>query len=421
MVSPFRRMFQPGSSRRGKPAARSTADILQAPRAPADPAESIFASLPPLAVRPNEELQVPVVAAEEPAAAPARPLLTVGDLLPRLPPELIQLQGLAADRAIELPPRVLDAALRSGQAALPLGAVYQACPSLFVQPVAETDPRWVPLPAARLPQLIASAQQAEDGAVPAAPTMVADSAAPPIIPFQPTVPLPSLAPASAPHPEPVQPLPAEAELPPGPLFATAQPPVAAPPGTPALASAPSLRPARLFSSPARPHGWSSAELLGQAPRTVPRAAPRPTTSASPPSLRIDSAGGSSGQILLRALLDCDEDLTLGQALARIGSLPGIAACVCLHTDRQCAHPAQPEPPAAEFIAQAEALSRHLRALAPLIGIAEAETFTLHSGDRRMTFCFPPGAVLAVLHESDAGHGQRDKLTLLARELARLQP
>ncbi len=417
MVSPFRRMFQPGSGRRGKPAARSTADILQSPRAPVDPAESIFASLPPLAARPTPEPEATVTEAAELAAAPARPLLTVGDLLPRLPPELLQLQGLAADRAIELPPTVLDAALRSGQAALPLGAVYQACPSLFVQPVAETDPRWVPLPAARLPQLIASAQQAESGTAP--PTLAADSAPPPLIPFQPTVPLPSLGPASASPPAPEPPLPEAAELPTGPLFAAA--PASARLNPPALASAPSLRPARVFSGPARPHGWSSAELLGQAPRAVKKTAPQPATAASPPSLRIDSAGGSSGQILLRALLDCDEDLTLTQALARVGSLPGIAACVCLHADRHCTHPAHPEPQAAEFIAQAEALSRHLRALAPLIGIAEAETFTLHSGDRRMTFCFPPGAVLAVLHEGEPGHGQRDKLTLLARELARLQP
>jgi hypothetical protein len=61
----------------------------------------------------------------------------------------------------------------------------------------------------------------------------------------------------------------------------------------------------------------------------------------------------------------------------------------------------------------------LRTLAPLIGIEGAETFTMNSGDRLMTFCFPEGSILGVLHDAEPTLGLRDKITLIARELSRM--
>ncbi|HYF33841.1 MAG TPA: hypothetical protein VD994_01015, partial [Prosthecobacter sp.] len=75
--------------------------------------------------------------------------------------------------------------------------------------------------------------------------------------------------------------------------------------------------------------------------------------------------------------------------------------------------------AREFQKQAADLAHHLRSLGPLIGIDGAETFTLNAGDRLMTFCFPEGATLGVLHDAEPTLGLRDKITLIARELSRM--
>lgn len=125
------------------------------------------------------------------------------------------------------------------------------------------------------------------------------------------------------------------------------------------------------------------------------------------------------QILLRALLGTDDDLPPQRVVEMVCTLPGIAACVCLHGDRAISHAGAHKPQAREFQKQATDLAHHLRTLAPLIGIENAETFTLTSGDRLMTFCFPEGAILGVLHDAEPSLGLRDKITLIARELSRM--
>jgi hypothetical protein len=58
-------------------------------------------------------------------------------------------------------------------------------------------------------------------------------------------------------------------------------------------------------------------------------------------------------------------------------------------------------------------------LAPMIGIDGAETFTLNAGGRLLTFCFPGNTTVGVLHDTEPSNGLRDKITLIARELARM--
>lgn len=158
--------------------------------------------------------------------------------------------------------------------------------------------------------------------------------------------------------------------------------------------------------------------------------PRLRKSSPPPPPRAAANGSSSNvgvqahdsdpdQIVLRALLDTDSDLEPQKVVELTCRLPGIAACVCLHDGRAISHVGAHKPQAREFQKQATQLAQHLKTLAPLIGIDGAETFTMNSGDRLMTFCFPDRAILGVLHDAEPTLGLRDKITLIARELSRM--
>ncbi len=125
------------------------------------------------------------------------------------------------------------------------------------------------------------------------------------------------------------------------------------------------------------------------------------------------------QLLLRALLGTDEDLNPQRVVELTSALPGLAACVCLKGDRSLSHAGPHKPQAREFQRQATDLAHHLKSLGPLIGIDGAETFTVNAGDRLMTFCFPEGMILGVLHDDEPSLGMRDKITLIARELSRM--
>lgn len=99
--------------------------------------------------------------------------------------------------------------------------------------------------------------------------------------------------------------------------------------------------------------------------------------------------------------------------------PGLSACVCLQGTQVLSHADRAKPDAAEFQRQAPDIARQLRGLAPLIGIDGAETFTLNASDRLITFCFPGSTTVGVLHDDEPSTGLRDKITLIARELARM--
>lgn len=152
---------------------------------------------------------------------------------------------------------------------------------------------------------------------------------------------------------------------------------------------------------------------------IPAPSFRAAGQAPAPALGIQAADSRPDQIVLRALLGTDEELTPQRVVEMTCALPGIAACVCLQGERALSHIGAHKPQAREFQKQATSLSHHLRSLAPLIGIEGAETFTLTSGDRLMTFCFPEKIILAILHDAEPSFGLRDKITLIARELSRM--
>jgi hypothetical protein len=72
--------------------------------------------------------------------------LTVGDLLPSLPPDVARGHGLPHDQPVSLSQQVIDQAVANGSFAVPLFEVYRVCPVMFQVPVSPTDPRSVSLP-----------------------------------------------------------------------------------------------------------------------------------------------------------------------------------------------------------------------------------------------------------------------------------
>lgn len=198
------------------------------------------------------------------------------------------------------------------------------------------------------------------------------------------------------------------------------------------------RPAPAYDMPATPSSFiESREEFSAEPPPPPRPAfvpprveepaqafrePRPTpprSTAPTSNLGIQPHDTDPDQILLRALLNTDSDLTPQRVVEMTCALPGIAACVCIQGNQAISHIGAHKPQAREFQRQATELAQHLRTLAPLIGIEGAETFTMNSGDRLMTFCFPERAILGVLHDAEPTLGLRDKITLIARELSRM--
>ena len=84
-------------------------------------------------------------------------VLTVGDVLPLLPPDLARPNSLPPGQPINLPPEMIEGALASGRAGIPVFEIYRVCPALFQGPVSPQDARTVPLPGAKLSSLAAAA------------------------------------------------------------------------------------------------------------------------------------------------------------------------------------------------------------------------------------------------------------------------
>lgn len=59
------------------------------------------------------------------------PMLTVGDVLPLLPPDLARPNSLPPGQPINLPPEMIESALTGGRGAIPVFEIYRVCPALF--------------------------------------------------------------------------------------------------------------------------------------------------------------------------------------------------------------------------------------------------------------------------------------------------
>lgn len=125
------------------------------------------------------------------------------------------------------------------------------------------------------------------------------------------------------------------------------------------------------------------------------------------------------QLMLRALLGVNEPVNAERAVEIVARMPGVAACACVHGARVISHGSQTAE-ARDFQERAGDLARHIQGLIPLIGIEGAETFSLNTNERMITFAFHAPLAFGVLHESqEPAAGLCDKVTLVSRELSRL--
>lgn len=161
-------------------------------------------------------------------------------------------------------------------------------------------------------------------------------------------------------------------------------------------------------------------MAAPAPAHPPAHAAVPARTGGASSFGISPvSSGDTEQLMLRALLGVNETLTVDRVVDLISRIPGVAACACVNGTRTVAH-GGPNPAAEDFKTKAPDLARNVQALAPLIGIGEAETFSINTNDRLMTFSFHSPIALGVLHQdSDLAAGLRDKITLVGRELSRM--
>jgi hypothetical protein len=201
-------------------------------------------------------------------------------------------------------------------------------------------------------------------------------------------------------------------------------PTPQPPAQPAFASvtAPlaAAKPAPFPAAPEIKPATAPAPVFApQAAKPVPQTPPPSTGSGRHSYLGLNPLDTQTDQLLLRALLGTEEKLDASTVVRLLASQPGLCACVCLDGSSVLSHADADAPDAASFQQQAAEIARQVRALAPLIGISDAETFTLNASGRLITFCFPDEVTVGVLHECEPTTGLRDKITLVARELARM--
>jgi hypothetical protein len=224
-------------------------------------------------------------------------------------------------------------------------------------------------------------------------------------------------------------------IPPPPAAAAASPfqavaPQAAFSPVPASMPSPFGMPPAASAPPAQPFAFSPPAPLPEATPafvapSLPPAPPAPVAAAAAPPISGSILGitpvavGDPEQVMLRALLGVNEDLTVGRVVDLISRIPGVAACSCVNGSSAVSHGGSSQT-AQDFQRQAGDLARNIQALAPLIGITGAETFSINTSDRLMTFSFHPPIALGVLHQDDdLASGLRDKITLVGRELARM--
>ncbi len=189
-------------------------------------------------------------------------------------------------------------------------------------------------------------------------------------------------------------------------------------GVPLMPLAPPTQVLAFGSLTSSPSGGFTGHLASTRPLEPQLAGPLLPTLTSP-QVVIRRHAANPDQMLLRALLDTDAELCSQKIVEGVCRLPGIAACVCLHSGGSVSHINAHNPLAREFQKQATELATHLRILTPLIGMKDAEAFMIHAGDRIMTFCFPGDTIFAVLHDAEPMLSQRDKITLIAREMAKM--
>lgn len=360
-------------------------------------------------VTPPQPAAPPLVVSPQPTSHPLTAFAASGNAMQENAPRPLTPQGGASVNAFEQPKQPEAQAGRGGMPQVqPSPAIATPALSAFAMPFGSppSQPQSSPLAPQTKPfDPFATSSSPAGGLQPPAPTGAGFSSAQLL--GQATMPTP---PASAPSAPVSTILPTVESKSVAPVFAPAPEEIISKP-TPPL----STRSPVSVTTPLTPAFSSPVE-------TKPAQAAVTSTGATPGKhsfLGLSPVDTQTDQLLLRALLGTEENLAAPRVVELLATQPGLSACVCLHGAHVLSHGCAGKSDAAEFQRQAPEIAKQLRALAPLIGIEGAETFTLNAGGRLLTFCFPGSTIVAVLHDAEPSNGLRDKITLISRELARL--
>ena len=127
--------------------------------------------------------------------------------------------------------------------------------------------------------------------------------------------------------------------------------------------------------------------------------------------------GDLSQVVLRAVLGTDQELSAQEIVDRCARLEGLRACVLLRQDASLVSAGLEN--AASLLANAAKTRDSLKSLAESLGLNAGGNFTLRSDQGVRSFFLEPGLCLGVWHDRPTfSGGTREKLTLIVQELAR---
>ena len=362
-------------------------------------------------------------------------VLTLGDVLSRIPTQLLQAGLHDASRELRFSVDDLSADIARGRAAVPLSKIAALCPDVFAREIAPGDDAEIRLPLQKLVEQIGllRGRPAGPAAEPAAPeTALAKDLLPPREDPSPAPPAsePAAEPAAMSDPNPPPAVePAAAALPGVHVFTPPPPKVIAEPTAAAPLESYLHHPAPAAAEPAP----APAIHIHPPPAVRPILVPPPTLLAAPahppeplvssvPSPRMETAPAPEAppdqqprfpQEPLQALFMTDETLDLAAVSRHAAALPGVRACALeWRGDAALAGDA----PAGFDLAALQAAARPRDTGALPIGTLE--NLTLHGDQAAISIFAHPGVLLAVLHRP-LPPGVRERLAAVAAALARL--
>lgn len=149
------------------------------------------------------------------------------------------------------------------------------------------------------------------------------------------------------------------------------------------------------------------------------AAKSPALAASlPAAVSSGNAIVSERDLELRAIFSSDENFTLAKVARRVAGWPGINGCA-LATPRRIVQASRSEDN--RLGEEAKEMISTIRSLAKLTGLPEARTFTLQTDRGTVSLFLEGDCCLTVNHGPGAfGPGVREKLTLIARSMGKLE-
>ena len=360
-------------------------------------------------------------------------VLTLGDVLSRIPTQLLRAGLHDASRELRFAVDDLSADIARGRAAVPLSKIAALCPDVFAHEIAPGDDTEIRLPLQKLVEQISLLRGRPAGPVaePAAPEAApAKDLPPPSEDLSPTPEAVAETPAMSDTPPPPAVEPVAAALPVVHVFTPPPPQIIAEPAAPVPLESHVHHPAPAAADATPP----PAIHIHPPPVVRPILVPPPTlfaASAHPPEPPVSSIPSPRVEIAptpeappeqpprfpqeaLQALFMTDETLDLAAVSRHTAALPGVRACALEWRGEKAL---AGDAPAGFDLAALQATATRLHDARPL-PIGALENFTLHGDQAAISIFALPGVLLATLHRP-LPPGVRERLAAVAAELARL--